>query len=120
MTTFIYLLICPIDGRVKYVGKANNPLQRLRDHVRDFRCMDARKANWIRRLRAEGRRPEVLVLEEVAIADWKFWEEWWCQYWKGMGFELFNKRSRNGLTYANSRTFKPGHVPWNKGKKTTT
>lgn len=113
-TTFIYILICPIDGLVKYVGKSNNPTKRLKDHLLDFRCMDFHKATWIRQLRAAKKKPELIVIDEVSLFDWKFWEQWWCMYYKSLGFTLFNVRSRNGLTYANSKTFKPGNIPWNK------
>ncbi len=117
MTTFIYILICPFDGTVKYVGKSNDPIKRLKDHLLDFRCMDLHKAMWIRELRAKKLKPEMVVIDEVSLFDWKFWEQWWCMYYKSLGFKLFNSRSRNGLTFANSKTFKPGQRPWNYGLK---
>ena len=116
MTTKIYALICPMDGEVKYIGKSNNPEKRLKDHLLDFRCMDLHKAQWVRLLKAQKKRPILVVLDEVDLFDWKFWEEWWCSYFKSLGFTLFNKRSRNGLTYANSQTFKKGNIPWNKAR----
>lgn len=118
MTTFIYLLICPLDGLLKYVGKSNNPDKRLKDHCLDFRCMDLQKAAWIKKLKSEKKRPILIIIDEVDSDDWKFWEEWWCQYFKGLGFKLFNNRAKNGLTFANGTTFKKGNRPWNYGKKT--
>ena len=115
--TFIYILICPLDGLVKYVGKSNNPEKRLKDHLLDFRCMDLNKAMWIRQLRALKLKPRMEVIDEVDADNWKNKEQYWCEYFKGYGYELFNTRSRNGLTYANSKTFKPGNVPWNKKKQ---
>lgn len=117
MTTFIYILICPIDGLVKYVGKSNNPNKRVKDHVLDFRNMDYNKSLWITSLKQKKLRPELVIVDEVPIFDWKYWEYFWCQYFKSLGFKLYNTRSRNGLTYSNSKTFKPGNIPWNKGKK---
>lgn len=117
MTTNIYMLICPIDDKVKYVGKSNSPEKRLKDHRLDFRCMDLHKAMWMRLLNSKGQKPILVILDEVSIHDWKFWEDWWCQYFKSFGYTLFNKRSKNGLTYANVKTFKPGNTPWNKGVK---
>lgn len=114
MVTFIYILICPIDDQIKYVGKSNNPDKRLKDHLLDFRCMDLHKATWIKKLRQQKLKPILVVIDEVTWDDWKYWEHWWCQYFKSLGFTLFNSRSRNGLTYANSKTFKPGNIPWNK------
>jgi len=115
--TFIYILVCPIDGMVKYVGKSNNPDKRLRDHMLDFRCMDIHKAMWVRNLKSQKMKPELIVIDEVNLFDWKYWESFWCEYYKSLGFKLFNSRSRNGLTFANSKTFKPGNVPWNYGRK---
>lgn len=115
--TFIYILICPLDGLVKYVGKSNNPEKRLKDHLLDFRCMDLNKAMWLRSLRAKKLKPELVVIDEVDILQWKYWEHFWCGYYKSLGFKLFNSRSRNGLTFANSKTFKPGNIPWNKKKQ---
>ncbi len=117
--TFIYILICPLDGLVKYVGKSNNPEKRLKDHCLDFRCMDLNKAMWIRELRAQNMKPFLRVIDEVDYDHWKEREEYWCNYFKSYGYVLFNTRSRNGLTYANSKTFRPGRVPWNYGKKKT-
>lgn len=117
MKTFIYIFICPIDGVPKYVGKSNNPEKRLKDHCLDFRCMDLDKATWIRTLKKQKLRPILVVIDEVDSYEWKERELWWCNYFKSYGYKLFNNRSRNGLTYANSKTFKKGNVPWNYGTK---
>lgn len=104
-----------MDGLVKYVGKANNPSKRLKDHFLDFRNMDLNKSLWITKLKKQKKRPEMIIVDEVELFDWKYWEHWWCSYFKSLGFKLYNSRSRNGLTYSNAKTFKPGNVPWNKG-----
>jgi hypothetical protein len=114
MTTFIYILYCPIDCILKYVGKSNDPEKRLRDHCLDFRCMDLQKAAWIRKLKAKKLKPRLIIIDEIDVDDWKDKEEFWCNYFKGYGYQLYNKRSRNGLTFRNSTTFKPGNIPWNK------
>lgn len=118
MITYIYVLVCPLDGLIKYVGKSNNPEKRLKDHMLDFRCMDLNKAMWIRQLRSKKMRPEMVIVDEIESFEWKYWESWWCSYMKSLGYKLFNSRSRNGLTYANSKTFKKGNIPWNKDRWT--
>ena len=30
--TYIYSLVCPLDGKVKYIGKSNNPYLRFSKH----------------------------------------------------------------------------------------
>jgi len=116
MTTYIYILVCPLDGLVKYVGKANNPDKRLKDHMLDFRCMDLKKATWIMQLKKLKKKPELIVVDEVESFEWKYWEHFWSIYFKSLGYTLFNTRTRNGLTYANSKTFRPGNIPWNKDR----
>lgn len=115
MTTKIYILICPIDGKVKYVGKSNDPFRRAKDHMIDLRGMDFNKASWILRLKQQKMKPIVEVVDDVPLFDWKFWEGFWIDYFKSLGYTLFNtRRSGNGLTYATHQTFKKGNTPWNK------
>lgn len=115
MTTKIYALVCPIDGQIKYIGKSNDPVRRVKDHMLDVRDMDVHKALWVRTLKAKKLKPELLILDEVEIGEWQYWEEFYIGYYKSLGASLFNKRSGgNGLTFASSQTFKKGNVPWNK------
>ena len=97
--TYIYALICPLDGMLKYIGKANNPEKRVLDHMQDMRGIVYEKAMWIKKLK------------------WQNAEEFWISYFKVIGCNLFNKRSGNGLTFANHQTFRKGHIPWNRKQK---
>jgi len=119
MKTFIYILICPVDGNVKYVGKSNNPEKRLKDHMLDFRCMDLEKAKWIIDLKRKKLKPKLEIIEQVDSFHWKEKESYWCDHYRNLGYTLFNKRSRNGLTFSNSKSFKKGNIPWNYGIKTS-
>lgn len=116
MTTFIYGLICPMDNQLKYVGKANNPTARLKDHMWDMRGVSLEKAQWILNIKKAKLKPHLEILDEVDIEKWKFWEEFYIHYFKSLGFPLFNHRAGNGLTFSNKQTFKPGNIPWNKKK----
>lgn len=71
-TTFIYGLKDPRVGKIRYVGKSNDPRRRLMNHVAEARHARRRTYtfNWIRKLLREGVRPEIEVLEEVAYEDW--------------------------------------------------
>ncbi len=116
-TTFIYMLICPIDNQVKYVGKANNVPHRVKDHMLDLRGVSKEKAEWILELRKAKLKPIVEILDEVSVEDWKYWEAFWMEYFISLGCKLLGKRCPGrGLTYSNSMTFKKNNIPWNKGK----
>lgn len=118
MQTAIYILICPIDGHVKYVGKSNDPVRRLKDHMLDFRVRlgEFRKVKWLSDLHKKNMKPQIQVVDVVDTTEWKYWEKWWIQYMRSLGFSLFNdKRGGNGLTMGNNQTFKKGNVPWNLG-----
>jgi len=115
--TYIYILICPITNQLKYVGKSNCVIKRLKDHMWDFRGVPVDRMLWIDELKRKKLKPILEVIDEVEISNWQYWEKFWIDYFKSIGANLFNQRSGNGLTYSNSQTFKVGHIPYNKGKK---
>lgn len=120
MTTYIYILICPIDHEIKYVGKANDPKRRLRDHYTDFRARlcEFKRAKWLRDLFEANLKPEMEIIDEIEMDKWKYWETWWIQYFKSIGCKLLNSASGgNGLTTASATSFQKGNTPWNKGLK---
>lgn len=118
MTTFIYGLVCPLENTLKYIGKANNPHRRLKDHMYDIRGMTPEKVEWIGELRKYKVKPELVILDEICISEWEYWEAFYLGYFRSLGFQLINtSRSGNGLTYSNKQTWKPHNIPWNKGKK---
>lgn len=53
-------------GRLRYIGKANNPVERLKGHMRDGRKRKTPLYDWIRK---HGE-PEMRVLESDCV-DWK-------------------------------------------------
>ena len=69
-TTFIYGLHCPIDNKLKYIGKSNDPIARFRKH-RQMSDNNHLKNEWIKSLLDNGLKPSLLILEEVLIEDWK-------------------------------------------------
>jgi hypothetical protein len=114
MITNIYVLICPLDGQAKYIGKSNNPERRLRDHMTDFRT-EYNKGRWIRMLKHQKLKPILEVIDEVSIDNWQYWEQWWIEYFKSLGIKLLNyNKGGNGLSVGNHNTFKAGNKPKNK------
>lgn len=63
----IYALKCPESGAVRYIGKANNPKNRLATHIRGARKRRTPVHCWIGSLASP---PVMEVLEWVDAADW--------------------------------------------------
>ncbi len=86
--TYIYGLECPVFNRMMYIGKAINPDKRYMEHVRanDY----SKNARWLGWLRAQGKKPRMVIIE-VCIGD-KFWsrERYWINYFRSHGYNLTN------------------------------
>ena len=70
-STYIYVLI---ESRsfnerfmqIRYVGKSNNPKDRLADHLNPSQLKEkSRKNNWIKSLKADGFKPEMEICAKV-------------------------------------------------------
>lgn len=89
-STFIYVLLDPRTGAIRYVGKADNPKKRLNDHLRQCRRGETHRARWLRSLLAEGTRPILEVIDEVAQAEWSAAECAYVTFYKEQGCDLVN------------------------------
>ena len=107
MTTKIYLLKCPDTNEVRYVGKTNNPEQRLKAHNNKARDLGTYKRNWINKLRDEKKKPIFEIIEEVDIEVWQEKEKYWIEYYINLGCKLVNNLNSigNGLTFGNQTSF---------------
>lgn len=139
MKTYIYSLDCPETKMPKYIGKTINIKQRLAQHIRSNE--KTKKYAWIKSLKNKGLKP-ILTLIDTIEHDWEFWEDWYIQYYKFLGFDLKNHKgggvggrlspeTRNKIslklkgkkksTEHKAKTIKNLNkgTPWNKGKKLT-
>lgn len=89
-TTFIYALCCPMTGELRYIGKADNPAKRLRDHLCECKRETNRKANWIRSLTAKGLTPILEIIDEVEQTEWQSVEAAYIMFFKDEGCNLVN------------------------------
>ena len=87
-TTFIYILRDPRTGDTRYVGKADHPPARFRNHLNDRR--PSHKRSWIESLSKAGIRPQLEIIDEVPEAQWKFWESEYIRVFRAIGFDLVN------------------------------
>jgi hypothetical protein len=100
-TSFIYALVCPIEKRIRYVGKTNLPSRRILQHIQDGReyrgsaSLDSKKistrAAWIASLLRMGLEPQMVILEEVPRGRWESKEKEWIKRSKEAGCHLFNR-----------------------------
>lgn len=96
MNTFIYGLYYNdgINDILFYIGKANDPLKRFKQHLDSFKWKNNRVSCKIQSLKNEGVEINYLIIDEVDINNWMFWERFYISYYKFIGSEL--KNTTNG------------------------
>ena len=86
--TNIYTLSHPITNEVRYIGKADNLLKRLKHHL--YHKKKNHRMDWINSLRKENLIPKIESIDIVPQVDWQFWEKYWIAQFKVWGFRLTN------------------------------
>lgn len=88
-TTFIYALVDPLTGEIRYIGKADDPQVRFLRHINDNKRETSHKANWIRSL-SKGLRPVLQLIDEVLKTEWQAAEAAYIQFYRAEGCSLTN------------------------------
>lgn len=89
-TTFIYSLEFP-EGNIRYIGKANNPKDRLWQHISKAKLgHGSYKYSWIRSLLNKDLKPILNIVDEVPLNEWGFWEKHYITIYKSWNFKLTN------------------------------
>jgi hypothetical protein len=86
----IYALSDPRDGVIRYVGKASKLRRRLAQHCRTPADRNSHRANWLRALRRDGERPQLIILERCWEGEWPERERCWIANLKAEGTLLVN------------------------------
>ena len=96
---FIYSLTCPLDNRVKYVGKTTMPLNiRLSQHLTKISGNDE-KRKWIETLKLKGIKPKINLLETLNHAsNWNKAEQYWIHHFGIENLVNDNKGGAGGRT----------------------
>ncbi|MGW6424690.1 GIY-YIG nuclease family protein [Nocardia sp. NPDC055053] len=92
---FIYALMDPRDGCIRYIGKSVNVEQRVKAHLRE--TGSTKKIRWIQSLKRASLTPEIILLAE-GFGDWESAEIEWIAYFRNLGHDLTNAtRGGEGL-----------------------
>lgn len=89
-STFIYALCEPDTRKVRYIGKANNPLKRLGLHLSVSAKLDTHLGHWLSKLRESGTKPILSVLREVPEEIWQEEEIGYIRQARELGMNLVN------------------------------
>lgn len=94
MNMFIYVLIDPRDGGIRYVGQTKRTLDwRLRQHVAAGRGVGLGErpvARWIREVLDHGLLPSIAIVEQTTVAEADAAELRWIQRLEADGHPLTN------------------------------
>jgi hypothetical protein len=88
-STFIYALRDPLDGEIHYIGKSDEPEARFQQHLIDH--TGTPKTAWIQGLKSKNLRPQLEILEQVAVCGWHEQEQAWIDQGLSLGWPLTNK-----------------------------
>jgi hypothetical protein len=59
------------EGRIMYIGKSNNPTQRMKQHIRECKRRKTPLYGWINKSLEQGRQPQMIVLASAISEDWQ-------------------------------------------------
>lgn len=101
ITGYVYKMIDPIDGKVRYVGQTEDPQKRLRHHWRDRtqpKNLRNHKAHWIAKLWREHKAKPLMEILETIVAECvedletklNDRELFWINYYLESGHDLTN------------------------------
>jgi hypothetical protein len=92
--TYIYALVDPRDGQVRYVGKTvKKPEHRLAAHLCEAFSKERsnwHKSRWLRSLLQQNLKPKIQIFEEVSEEVASEAEQRWIAYGRLQGWRLTN------------------------------
>lgn len=96
---FIYALYDPRERQPRYIGRSVEPGARLKQHAA-ARGFGKARVEWLRRLKADGHSPDVLILERaLGVVEAIRAEQWWLDFGRRAQWPLLNRpgSSRGGV-----------------------
>lgn len=89
MKTYIYTLEDPVNNKIRYVGKTNNPERRLHYHWTAGYKKNNKTGNWLKSLKKKKLKPIMFIIDSIDT-EWEWLEKYWISQFKTWGFNLTN------------------------------
>lgn len=90
-TCYVYGLIDPLSGNVRYIGKGLDPKVRFKDHLSVKEPGVSHKDKWILSLRRLNLIPELTIIETTTFDKANERERFWIAEYRSLGFNLTNQ-----------------------------
>lgn len=89
---YIYSLCDPITNKIRYIGQTKNIKNRFYKHIYDAKLngFKNKRCAWIKSLLNKNLKPILSIVDEVSIDNWMYWEKYWINEYKALGFDLVN------------------------------
>jgi len=88
-TAYIYALVCPKSGGIRYIGKSIRPKERLQNHMNEK--SNCHRSHWLASLKRDRLRPSIEILEVVSDqSSWQERERHWIAHGYALGWDLTN------------------------------
>ena len=89
---YIYTLYDPISKEIRYVGKSNNPEERLKRHLSDYSLCESwtDKNKWLLHLKNKNLLPLMTIIDTGNDSNIDELEIKWISYYKNTGLKLLN------------------------------
>lgn len=85
MIVYIYALLDPDTGIVRYIGKSVDLTRRMNQHCRVDPASKNQRAMWIASLAAVGKTPNMIVIENCTDENWQEAERRWIAHYLPTG-----------------------------------
>lgn len=89
---YIYILKDPISNEIRYVGKSNNPYNRLKKHMSDYSLIESwtSKNKWLLNLKKNNLMPLMEIIDSTNFKNIDELEIRWIKYYRDLGLKLTN------------------------------